>query len=978
MRFLPIKSSVVVLLFTWFGGVEPTVVQAQGGIGQLGGVEPAGQYPSPQYYVGLKAYRAGDLESALDIFEQALRSGRRDIRGRWIDSIPALAMLAECHWQLGNLVTAKEHVDHAFQIAIRNRGWLGRIDWQSTLQAGVARPTRQGLWPEAATVRLVPVADKIMFQSGQRLTEQTLRAGGEIEELNVRMMDMVEIMRGLAVASHRRRVILGPLSEEERLASELLAATKFPAGLQIPIARSLIGSLRATGYEAILDEQRVLEEAAENAMFGGAAHPLSAITTLSQAYAMAGSPQAQATVPLALSLAHVSAALGQEEFIGEALQLAAGCAAPAQAGMVRQTASMIAAAMQRQSRLATLHCLIAGADASVTAGDTDTAIGMLNQAQALSGRRDVVQPRLDAYAAYVRARVAAGRGVSIGVTQSTELDEALAMMDSFTMNNRIRRQALVSMPRVFQLSLIQRAIGTANGNATSDALLRVYCEEPPVSLWRRDAVDALTGMTLDRSVAHLARVNLAESSGYAERTLTAIDLMLAARFTQQLPLGGRIAQLRAIARGEESLLGKAVIDFRNQAPASVKELRAAVVAMANPELPQIEALEAKACVAALSRVTVPQVVPPRLDDKLPIAKLPARTGLLTFTYVGKKLIATLSHQGKSEMWNIAAPARINVAVMKVIRQFGAGKTRGNRLPENASWKEDAVKLRQQLLPEDALITADEFDHLIIVPDGPLWYLPFEVLPLAEPDSSLIGDKIEVRYAPTPGLALSPAALPSQQRNLGLAADLFFAPRDADLNESIIETIVDVVNDCVRLPADDERPTGLLGDSVAHLVVAAARTPDMKSPFLTTLAPYDRNDPYGTLAAWMRFPARVPKTVVLFGYRTAASAGQLGNGEELFLPLMALHSAGVRSVMLSRWPVGGESSAIALREFLQELPFIGMNEAWSRARMVLRRSELDPAGEPLLMKAEYSREGLTGDEPLFWSGYLVSSPPLKSE
>ena len=124
--------------------------------------------------------------------------------------------------------------------------------------------------------------------------------------------------------------------------------------------------------------------------------------------------------------------------------------------------------------------------------------------------------------------------------------DALTKLASFTLNMRLRRKPVVSMPRVFQLSLIQQAIGNSLGNATSDALLQVYCEEPPTSLWRRDAVDALTGVTLDRSVAHLARVNLAASSGYADKTLVAIDQMLAARFTQRLPLGGRITQLRAL------------------------------------------------------------------------------------------------------------------------------------------------------------------------------------------------------------------------------------------------------------------------------------------------------------------------------------------------------------------------------------------------------------------------------------------------
>jgi len=105
-------------------------------------------------------------------------------------------------------------------------------------------------------------------------------------------------------------------------------------------------------------------------------------------------------------------------------------------------------------------------------------------------------------------------------------------------------------------------------------------------------------------------------------------------------------------------------------------------------------------------------------------------------------------------------------------------------------------------------------------------------------------------------------------------------------------------------------------------------------------------------------------------------GQMGTGDEVFTTLCALHAAGVRSVLLSRWAVGGESTATAIRELVQELPFDGMNAAWARARAVLRSTELNPAAEPLLMKAEHKLEGLTGDQPLFWAGYLLSSPPAQ--
>jgi hypothetical protein len=254
----------------------------------------------------------------------------------------------------------------------------------------------------------------------------------------------------------------------------------------------------------------------------------------------------------------------------------------------------------------------------------------------------------------------------------------------------------------------------------------------------------------------------------------------------------------------------------------------------------------------------------------------------------------------------------------------------------------------------------------------------EILPIAEKESELLGDAIAIRYAPTPGFALNTIAAPPVSRSIGLCADLFFAPRDAEHNEAIVDSLVEVINDPVRLPQTLDTATSLLGNKVGHLVVAAPRNANTKNPLLMSVAPYDQATSYGTLAAWMRFPVQCPGTVTLFGLRTPVDLGQMGTGDELFMSLCALHTAGVRSILLSRWAVGGESSALALREFLQELPFTGMNASWARARSVLRRSELNPAGEPLLTKSEYEIEGLTGDQPLFWSGYLVSSPNHPSE
>ncbi|WP_186775491.1 CHAT domain-containing protein [Rubripirellula tenax] len=962
------------LSFCLFSPSQAVFAQGQGtAFGTLGGVEPTGQYPPQTYYLALGVYRGGDLPSALNAFEAALRGSRRNINGRMIDAIPALAMMGECHWHLGNVPAAREISDQVYDIATRYQGWLSRVDWNSTVQMGVQRTKPNWLWPDAASVNLIATSDRMMFLSGNRVTEQSLVAGGAIEELNVRSMDIIEIMRGIATASYRRRIILGPLSEEDSMAVALVSATKFPANLNIPVARSLIGSMRTAGYFSEHDEKSVVAEAARSSTPGGV-HPLSPIAMLCQASTLAASANPDDVIPIAANVANAAAVLEQPEWIGEAMQLAAGCTSPARAATVAQMATVAAGSLSRQSRLGTLHCLIAAADAAVTAGDPASASGLLGQAQALSSRRDVIQPRLEAYGAYVLARIAAANGATMGSGKVNDLDKALSSIEGFALRHADRKRSLVSMPRIYQLGLVTQMAGSNVGASTGSKWLKMYCDEPSIDVWRRDPVDAIAGLILDRAPAHAMRINLAAASGYAEDLLQASDAMLAARFVDRQPIGGRILQARAIAGGDDQLLAPEIAELRKAAGPLMAELRGAAINRAEPDAAVAQMMEAKATLLAINRTSLPQVAVPTLDPKLPIAKLGPRTAMLTYTHVGNRLYATLSADGKVVMWNVAAGNRIPGDISRLMMSIGVGKTRGKRLPEDDEWKTIAVSIRQKLFPEGNQITAERFDELIIVPDGPLWYLPFELLPIGEPDSPLISEKIAIRYAPTPGIAVKPTAMPATSRVVGITTDQFFAPRDVDLNASIVDSVVDVIKEPLRLPDQLNVPTGLVGDRVGHLVVASARPANLKNPLATGLATYDQSSPYGTVEGWLRFPVGSPASVVLFGLRTSIDIGQIGSGDELFTTLVGLHVAGARSVLLSRWAVGGESSAMLLREFLQELPFMGMNESWRRATTLIRQRELDPTAEPLLMQSEHDRQGITGDQPLFWSGYLVSSPP----
>ncbi|MEP4685972.1 MAG: hypothetical protein ABJ015_30520, partial [Rhodopirellula bahusiensis] len=246
----------------------------------LGGANTGKQYPPQTYYTGLEIYRDGDLKNAINAFESALRSSRTDINGKWIDAIPVHAMLAECYWHLGHLPLCRTHLDAGMQITVRNRGWLGAIDWTSLNQGGAIRAGATNLWPEANAVRLAPVPKGLMLRSGDVMTEQRLQQGGAIESQNLKRIDAIEIMRSIALMMYRRRVVMGELSAQEPLAAELMESTKYPQGLNSPGGRSLIGAMRGVGQIAVGEDSTVVDRVGKYATLGGAVHPMTPLMLL--------------------------------------------------------------------------------------------------------------------------------------------------------------------------------------------------------------------------------------------------------------------------------------------------------------------------------------------------------------------------------------------------------------------------------------------------------------------------------------------------------------------------------------------------------------------------------------------------------------------------------------------------------------------------------------------------------------------------
>jgi hypothetical protein len=955
---------------------------------------PQNTYPNPQYYLALEIYREGDLATAAEAFDGALGRCRRDTNGRWIDAIPVHAMLGECFYQAGDLPAATEQFDFALGLAIQHRGWLSSLEWQDALVAAQRVPDSASRWAGGQIPGIVPLNDKMKLNTGSRDTEGMLRRGGTFESARLTTVDAVEIMRGLALAAYRRRVIFGPLSDQAEVVRQAIDATKYPQGLALPIPRALIGAMRGCEKFAAAQDDATLTDAGQTAVIGGAVHPLSPLVLLAAARANAMREQYAAAVPIALQAAVAASALRQPEFVGEAMMIAVGCVDEKASGALIGQATSAAAAHMQKGRLASVGCLLAAIEAASLAGDVNAAQLALSEVGAMLQRRDIVQPRLAAHGEYLTALVTAQAGGSFGLGEPSAIDAALTRMFTFTSGNgpSLRRGnqrrpggTVPATPRLFQLGLVTAGVRNRGvGGKVVDEKLNQFAGDPPAEVWRADPVDAIAFQVFDRTPMIAAQIVSAVKRNAPTDLMPLVDSLHRSRFLNTQVLGGRVLQVRRLAAAEKTLLAQDSTAFIAKPPQPLSlmmdTLAAPVPVAGSNELAQRgQRLESLATFLALKRIVLPPTSPRPLTNSSDLMKLSKECGVLTLVDVGGTVVAVLVANEKVKTWNVTAAKSINSDIVKLLREIGVtGNRQASRLEGEATWKQNAAPLRRKLIPDEYLEDILPLSDLVIIPDGPLWYLPWELLPLGDENADLLGDKVAIRYAPTPGLAIYPVAYGVADRPTGFVSQLFFAPRDGDLNQQLIDQISEVLKTPVKLPGDPAVAANLIGDSIGPLAVFGVVTPNPANPLALSPAVYDAATPQGSLAAWMRFPSRVPNAVILPGYRTTASGTALGDGRELSMTLIAMHCAGVRDVVISRWPVGGESTSILMKEFLQELPFEGVQPAWRRAIQSLRQAPLRPEGEPLLGAKDQKLEELTGSHPIFWSGYLIDSPSASTE
>src|SRR5690606_5724177 len=141
-----------------------------------------------------------------------------------------------------------------------------------------------------------------------------------------------------------------------------------------------------------------------------------------------------------------------------------------------------------------------------------------------------------------------------------------------------------------------------------------------------------------------------------------------------------------------------------------------------------------------------------------------------------------------------------------------------------SWKPLAQQLFRALTNQKSddttIIPWDNCQELIIVPQGPLWYLPFEAVPINDGDTTIpLLAKVRVRYAPLVSLTV-PDRRPRSPLAESIVAIGKLHPKDPDslVSSSVSEWMADLPS--VRLLPSSKAPSRYRGPFIDRLVVLA--------------------------------------------------------------------------------------------------------------------------------------------------------------
>ena len=953
-----------------------------------------GTVPRPTYYLAKHALYEGDYRTAEEGFARSLKSGIRIGQARWIDSICSYSMLGEVNFYRGNLARSLEFHELAIQVHLANAGWMSRLRYPvigpsgDRIQAMISwgqRPVVMGDFP-----------DSMSSLEGSFDLQTPFEVGGAVNPAHTRSVDAVEVFRCLAVSLRRRAEILGPTAGLSPMSSRLannFAAIGAPLGHWVGAWVDVLYGLSQLGEGK---KKEAMAHLARGVTSTNLDHPLAGIALLEIGKLHLRAEEYDLAIGRLLQGSLAAARYRQADIVEEAFRyLTDAFLANDGKGIHPPIAlAIVYANHERFFRLAAALQLGA-AELAVYSNAPLDAGGWLSQARIILARQRLLLTDIGSRLNYLDAITFYRAGNSANAAKSMMLALAYTQRSSLSQFHLTLVEALHASGR--------KAVSARN----AEILYSIVLREPTDVDWRTDPLETITMLLSTRTGAIERWFELLVDRKEYDKAVQIAEHLRRHRFYSTLPFGGRILSLRWLVEGDAAMLGKSGLEqqkhLRTKYPALAElsrdaeklrlKLREQKLILEEEELQKSQAmllndlastsnrLENIIHEIALRREPANLVFPPQ-PTLIAIKKaMRDDQAVLMFVTTSQGWHAWFIRKGNDEYWPIRSPAAVRRAITNLLKSIG------NRGPNYAvptadlaesDWKQTAKQLWMGIIGQLPSNGWDDLDELVIIPDGVLWYLPFELLQVpadqvADSDEDVaLMTRTRIRYAPVAALSVGDQKGHYKDLKTTIVGGQLF-PRESNVYAGemlgkLKESFPDLEVIGRQKPSSSSRLTAGLMD---RLIVWNDVGVSAKSPYGWAPAQYDRKSKNGLLSAWMEYPWGAPDQLIVPGFHTAAESNlsAKATGYEVFLTAYALMASGTRTALLSRWRTGGKAPSILVREFATELPHASASDAWRTAIEMLQVEKLDAKAEPRLKMSRDLQEVSAG-HPFFWAGYVL--------
>ena len=973
----------------------------------LGGLAGGQTVPSPAYDTALAALAAGDFASGLEIASQEYRGGIRAGAQRWIDSIASAMVVGEANYELGRFREALAAYDEALLLSATHADWMLAVQFPQQPLRGLAqqrvatwgrsrRPTSPGAIPEQLSIRL-----------GGADPQQVLRQGGVLAGPVNYPVRPQEIARALVISLYRRAEILGDLAREGAAIDGVAKAlTRRPAPPNhwsqswIDIALGVAQWTQGKPDQALPLLNRGLIAANQ---FD---HPLTAWGLIVLGRIALDADQPAAAFKYFEEATYTAADYGDARALEEAFRWA--FTAHMASGTGGLPPMFNAAADWARATLPGLRARLLAmlAEGLAESGSLKAAAAALDEIDGRLLRADFGRGTCGIQAAYAAATIAYRSGDT--AAGDAELQRALVLAEPRT-------------PRLFQTTrLVELVMGGATtiSDRQADALFGKLLGDPAPREFTLDPTGTLTTLTAPRREAFEAWLGPASRRGH-DAVLAAGEARLRGRWQAAHVFGGRRTAIESLVAADPESLPRATAarraallarhpDFARALDEAAKLRPALTAALAAPGGAEAKAVwEAYAAIARRQRQFVATLAAGREPTTLDFPpleppaevrrRLPDRHLILSFQWTAAGLFGVLESNARVATWQVKQPAALAKEIAALVKAIGVVDAVAPVSTERllaTGWRETAAQVERLLFGNSKIVLGVNVEELVIVPDGLLWYLPFELLPVgsariagaADPggtrqEAGLLRDACRVRYAPTRSLAVRSFEPTTPGGLLGIHAVRLSRRDRPEVAAEVAARFAESFDRVVPLAAAG---SALFGASLCDMLVLAdelgGEGPIAERPLALAVG----GKPAFTFGDWLSSPPKRPRIVLLPGMQTEMADGlakpSARPGDDLFIAATDLLAAGARTAVVSRWRVGGKVSVDLVEEFLRDLDTApapddaaaaaaSPAESWQRAVAVVTAEEPDVSREPRV-KQTPGEMLADATAPFFWAGYAV--------